>query len=219
MQKPLNESFCSLEVTKKLLEIETIRFNVREPFTWASGLKSPIYCDNRLINSHVAARTSVVNEFVDFIGENYKDVDIISGVVTGGVPLGVLIAHRMNLPFICARQRSTGLGTQVEGKFEQGDKVVLIEDHISTGGSSLRAIEGLERAGLEVLSIISVMTYNFKWVKDLFKRHGIAQHTLCDLDTILAVAVAEGTLTNEDYKSILEVRNSPKTRGVNDKWE
>ena len=139
------ESPYARDVAKELLHLGSVSFNVDSPYTWVSGIKSPVYCDNRKIYSDVRVRRKVVRAFQNLIEDQFPDVEIIAGVATGGIPCGILIAENMNLPFIYVRQapKEHGLMRQVEGSFTAGDKVVLIEDLISTGGSSLKAIQGL----------------------------------------------------------------------------
>lgn len=213
MEKPKQISSSSKEIAKNLLDIGAIQINVKTPFTWVSGIKSPIYCDNRKINSNVEVRKNAVNAFISIIEKHFHEVKIIAGVATGGIPLGVLIADRMNLPFIYVRQeqKKYGLMKQVEGDCKVGDKVVLIEDLISTGSSSLKAVRGLRNAELNLLGLISIMTYNFDKAIDLFKKENVNHFSLCDLDTILEVALDRGSINSIDRDSILSFRSSPET--------
>ena len=200
------------EVGKELLNLEAVQINVEEPFTWVSGIQSPIYCDNRKIASDVKARKEIVKFFKNLIESKFPEVDIIAGVATGGIPMGILIADAMNLPFIYVRQepKKHGLMKQVEGDFKRGDKIVLIEDHVSTGGSSLKAIKGLENEELELLSLISIMTYGFKSAEDLFLQEGIINYTLCDLDTIVDVSLNMGRISPQQKESILKFKENPE---------
>jgi len=199
-------------IASDLLSIGSVKFNVAEPFTWVSGIKSPIYCDNRLINSHVAIRDRMVGHFVDLIKDQYPDVEVISGVATGGIPLGVLVADRLKLPFIYARQaaKEHGLKKQVEGSYNEGDKVVLIEDHISTGGSSMIAVNALRNEKLNLLGLISIMTYSFNSAFEKFAENKVDFYSLCNLETVLEVAVSENVLTTPEKDSILLFKQSPK---------
>jgi orotate phosphoribosyltransferase len=155
----------STEIANDLLKIKSVEFNFNDPYVWVSGTKSPIYCDNRKINSYPEIRNKFVNYFVELIQEYYPTVEVIAGVATGGIPLGILIADRMKLPFIYVRQerKEHGLMKQVEGDFNIGAKTVLIEDHISTGGSSWKALQGLLDVKLDVLGLASIMTYGFSF--------------------------------------------------------
>lgn len=200
----------SQKIAKSLLKIGAIQFNVANPFTWTSGIKSPIYCDNRLINSDVAVRSEVVDALVNLIELSFPEVELIAGVATGGIPIGVLIADRLNLPFIYVRgeAKKYGLKRQIEGKYQQGDKVILFEDHISTGGSSLNAAKALREAGLTLVSLLSVMTYKFKKTEELYKREAIVHESLCDLAIVMETALKEGTINEKEQKLILEFMDS-----------
>jgi orotate phosphoribosyltransferase len=208
----------SKTIARSLLEIGAVKLNLDELFTWTSGIKSPIYCDNRIINSKVEVRDSVISEFSNTVATKYGlHPDIIAGVATGGMTYGVLIASRLNLPFIYVRseRKEHGLKKVVEGYYEPGSKVVLIEDHISTGKSSLKAVEHLREEGLEVICLLSIMTYGFKEADKLFSENNVHHASICDLDTILEVAKEEGILNQEQVQTILEFRDSPKTWGPN----
>ena len=204
----------SKAIAKHLLKIQAVQFNVDNPFTWVSGIKSPIYCDNRIINSKVDVRDSVISEFSNIVTENFlRETDIIAGVATGGIPYGVLVADRLKLPFIYVREnrKEHGLKKRIEGEFKAGDRVILIEDHISTGISSVRAIDALREEGLELVCLLSIMTYGFKGAEESFKEKNIKYLSICDLDTILEVAEEQGTLSASNVSDILEFRQSPKT--------
>jgi orotate phosphoribosyltransferase len=217
MQKLMNPktkiSELAHDVAVSLLSIDYVKYNVSQPFTWVSGIKSPIYCDNRKINSDVTIRKIILEAFVQLIKKEFSDVEVIAGVATGGIPLGILIADRLNLPFIYVRQapKEHGLRKQIEGEFVEGQKVVLIEDHISTGGSSMKAIAALKENGLNLLSLISVMTYGFDSATTQFAQDNVVQYSLCDLDTILEVSLSKGDINLVEKDSILEFRNSPST--------
>jgi len=198
-------------VAEKLLSIGAFQINIKNPFSWTSGIKSPIYCDNRKINSDVAVRDQVLCAFVDFISEHFRDVDIIAGVATGGIPLGTLIADRLKLPFIYVRSepKKHGLMKQVEGAFEEGSRVILIEDHISTGLSSMKAINGLRDVKLELICLISNMTYGFNSAEKLFKNEDIVVHSICNLETILKNAVRTGIISEDDRDEVLKFKKDP----------
>lgn len=201
------------KIAQELLSIDAVKLNVENPFTWVSGIQSPVYCDNRVINSFVSSRSVVADSFVQVIRNNFPDVDIIAGVATGGIPQGILIAERLNLPFVYVRQAPKGHGTmqQVEGYFKEGANVLLIEDHVSTGGSSLKAVEGLWNAKLNLIALMSIMTYNFKAAIELFRSHDIHHYSLSDLDTVLEIAAEKNLLSQERIESILAFRNDPKS--------
>jgi len=197
-------------VAKHLLRLGSVQLSVDKPFTWASGIKSPIYCDNRKINSDVDARNTVVNAFVELIKTEFADAEVIAGVATGGISFGALIADRLNLPFIYVRQapKDHGLMKQVEGGFEAGQKTVVIEDLISTGSSSMKAVQGLRDENIKVLGLISIMTYGFKKATKLFDDEKVDQWSLCNLDTMVDVALAQGKISAEDKTAILKFRDA-----------
>ena len=203
----------SKEVADSLININCVQFSVQNPFTWVSGIKSPIYCDNRKINSYVDIRRIVLDAFIELILDKFPDCEIIAGVATGGIPMGALIADKLNKPFIYVRQKPKehGLMKQVEGSFKAGDKIVLIEDHVSTGGSSLKAIQGLRDVNLNVQAIISIMTYGFKESIQRFEDNNITHYSLCNLDVILDSAESMGIINNLEKESILRFRENPKT--------
>jgi orotate phosphoribosyltransferase len=213
MESSRKISTQAVMVAESLLQIGSVQLNVNHPFTWVSGIKSPIYCDNRLVNSDVKIRNIVVDAFVKLILDKFKNIDLIAGVVTGGLPIGVLIADRLDLPFIYARQapKEHGLKKQVEGSYKKGDRVVLIEDHISTGGSSLIALQALRKEGIDVVGLISIMTYNFKSATKKFIENSINHYSICDLETVLNVSVEKGIIDVTDKHSIIEFRDSPET--------
>jgi orotate phosphoribosyltransferase len=204
----------SRQIAKYLLDIGAVQFNVDNPYVWTSGIRSPIYCDNRVINSKVDVRKAVVTEFTKIITQNFLDrTDIIAGVATGGMPYGVLIADRLELPFIYVRseRKEYGLKKVVEGTFAQGDTVVLIEDHISTGKSSMKAVEFLREEGLQLICLLSIMTYGFKEADEKFKGNQVEHYSICDLDTVLEVAADLHKLSSQQVETILAFRESPKT--------
>ena len=204
MNKKYKISKSAEDVAKDLLNIESIVFNVKDPFTWVSGIKSPVYCDNRRINSFVSTRNRVVDAFVQFIAEEFDSVEIIAGVATGGIPLGILIADRLNLPFVYVRQEAKkhGMMKQIEGHFTPNARVVLIEDHISTGGSSLKAVDGIRKANLELLGLVSIMTYGFQKSVDRFDQASVKYLSLSDLSTALKVARIEEMISMDHLESI-----------------
>lgn len=200
------------EVARALLSIHCVEFNVHTPYTWVSGLRSPVYCDNRKIYSDLRAREVVLNSFVNLIHDKFSDTEIIAGVATGGIPMGILIAYKLNKPFVYVRQepKKHGLKKQVEGTYKEGDRVVLIEDLVSTGGSSLKAIAGLRNEGLQVDAMISIMTYGLETSVRSFIENNVAHYSLCNLNTVLATAVEAGSISEEEKESILQFRADPK---------
>ena len=205
------------DIARNLFEIGAVKLNASHPFTWASGIKSPIYCDNRKINSFVSVRRKVAEAFLELIRSEFPEVEMIAGVATGGIPMGVMVADQMDLPFIYVRQnpKEHGLMRQVEGHFEKGSKVVLIEDLVSTGGSSIKAAKGLREEGLELLGLISIMTYSFNRASELFDAEGVNDFSICDLDAIVEVASTEGKISLAEKEMILGFRENPQGWGKN----
>lgn len=199
------------EVANLLLDISSVQLNVSSPFTWVSKIQSPIYCDNRKIVSDIEARRKIRDIFCEHINSQFENIDIIAGVATGGIPLGMLVADKLNLPFIYVREarKEHGLKKQVEGDYKSGDRIVLIEDHISTGGSSIRAINGIKEEGLVLLGLVSIMTYGFTTAIENFEKDDIEFSSLCDLDTIVEVAQSRTLISEADADSIFRFRDNP----------
>ncbi len=179
------------KIASILLEIEAIKLNHKNPFTWSSGWKSPIYCDNRLALSYPKIRTTIKENLVQAIISNFGEVEYIAGVATAGVPQGALVAEALDLPYIYVRPKPKehGMGNLIEGKIEKGKKVVLIEDLISTGGSSLKAAQALKEAGFNVLGMVAIFTYGFDVAIKNFEEANIPLVCLSDFDHILKEAV------------------------------
>jgi orotate phosphoribosyltransferase len=205
------------EVAEYLLEIKAVVLNAKEPFTWASGLKSPIYCDNRKTLSFPKVRAYIKSSFADVISEEYKDCDVIAGVATAGIPHGVLVADVLNKPFVYVRDKAKGHGleNQIEGKLEKGAKVVVIEDLISTGGSSLKAVESLRNAGAEVLGLGAIFTYNFEKSVTAFETANCKFFTLSDYPTLLEIALKLDYIQKEDSAELLKWYQHPEKWGSN----
>ncbi|MFN3530840.1 MAG: orotate phosphoribosyltransferase [Bacteroidia bacterium] len=191
----------SLQVAKLLLEIKAVKLSPDKPFRWASGWNSPIYCDNRITLSYPKARTFIRQELAKAISSRYGEVDIIAGVATAGIPQGALVAEALGLPFIYVRSsaKEHGMGNQIEGVVQAGARVILIEDLISTGGSSLKAAQAVRKAGMQVMAIVSVFTYGFPQADENFKAAKVESLSLTNYATLLEVArdnnyVAEGDL-------------------------
>src|SRR5690606_24576392 len=185
------------EIALKLLQINAIRLSPEKPFTWASGWKSPIYCDNRLSLSFPEIRTNIRDEIVAAIKANFEMPDAIAGVATAGIPQGALVADALQLPFLYVRSspKDHGLGNQIEGKLEKGQRVVVIEDLISTGGSSLKAVRSLRSAGAEVLGMIAIFTYGFAIADENFKTENVPVVALSNYSTLLEVAFENGMIS------------------------
>lgn len=201
----------SVSIAKLLLE-RAIKFDVSNGFVWTSGITSPIYCDNRILVSDVRTRSLIIEAFTEVIRSKYLlNTDIIAAVATGGIPYGALIADRLGLPLIYVNKerKKHGLKKWVEGAYKADDKVLLIEDHISTGGSSMNAIEGLKGEKLDLICLLSIMTYGFKKAEDSFKRSDIKHESLCNLEAILAVALEQDIITPSEQEQILQFREFP----------
>lgn len=211
MNAPAGISEDAKQLASGLLKIGAVKFNMDSPFTWVSGIKSPIYCDNRMINSHVDVRKEVIAAFAREIKRRYANVEVIAGVATGGISFASLIAGMLDLPMIYVREKAKehGMMKQIEGEVPEGSRVVLIEDHISTGGSSLKAATAIKNAGLELLGLISIMQYGFDVARARFQEENVAFSSLCDLDTVVEVAVDKGILTKADRDSITTFRKDP----------
>lgn len=209
-------STVSSLVASKLLSIKAIKLNVTEPFTWASGIKSPIYCDNRLILSYPQIRDYIKDQFKSKLWA-FGDPEVIAGVATAGIPHGALLADCTNKPFIYVRSSSKAHGRKnmIEGELKPGSRVLVIEDLISTGKSSLAACEALQEAGAEIIGVLAIFTYGLEIAKDNFKSKGIPMDTLTNYRALL-VAANEANYITESDKRILENWNeSPKAWSEN----
>ena len=191
-----------------LLKLEAIKLSPNNPFTWASGWKSPIYCDNRIILSDYNSRNLIADNFVKIIKDKYKDTELIAGVATGAIGIGILVAQKLGLPFIYVRPEAKkhGRKNQIEGKVSQNQKVIVIEDLISTGMSSLNAVKALKNSKLNVLGMIAIFTYGFEISKRNFANEKIDLDTLCDYSILLKKAV-ETEYISEDNLETLSVWN------------
>ena len=199
-----------------LLQINAIKLNPKNPFTWASGWKSPIYCDNRVILSHPKIRVFFREQISKQIKELYGKPDIIAGVATGAIGIGMLVADIMNLPFIYVRPNSKkhGRKNQIEGSFEKEQNVVIIEDLISTGNSSLVAVDALREAELKVKGMISIFTYGFPISYENFKKKNVELHTLSSYDILLEQALSTDYINEKDFKILSKWRKNPKDWGL-----
>lgn len=202
-------------VAKQLLDVKAVKLNPENPFTWASGWKSPIYCDNRKILSYPAARKVVYEAFVKIINERFKDVDVIAGVATGAIAYGMMVAEVMNKPFVYVRPKPKdhGTGAQIEGDLPKGAKVVVVEDLISTGGSSLSAVDALQKEGAIVLGMVAIFSYNFIKSRRAFEYANVELHTLSHYEALLEQAVEENYIKPEDVEILKAWRINPETWG------
>ncbi len=204
------------QVANELLQIKAIKLQPTNPFTWASGWKSPIYCDNRVVLSYPAARKVIYEAFATLIMELYPEVDVIAGVATGAIAHGALAAEKLGKPFIYIRSsaKAHGLTNLIEGQYKAGDKVVVIEDLVSTGGSSLKAVEALKEAKCEVLGMVAIFTYGFDVAERAFAIDGIKLNTLSDYHTLIQTAVETGYIDQKQIETLKEWRESPSTWGI-----
>jgi len=199
-----------------LLQINAIKLNPKNPFTWASGWQSPIYCDNRLILSFPAIRNFVREEFSKHIEKEFGKPDVIAGVATGAIGIGMLVAEYMGLPFVYVRPepKKHGRQNQVEGFLQKGQNVVVVEDLISTGNSSLLAVEALKEAGANIKGMVAIFTYGFDIAKENFKNANIELNTLADYSHLLELAVSKNYITEKELKTLQEWQVSPSTWSV-----
>jgi orotate phosphoribosyltransferase len=198
-----------------LLQINAIKLNPKNPFTWASGWKSPIYCDNRITLSFPPIRNYIREEFAKYIEKEYGKPDVIAGVATGAIGIGMLVAEYMGLPFVYVRPepKKHGRQNQVEGFIQKGQNVVVVEDLISTGKSSLLAVEALREAGVNVKGMVAIFTYGFDISVENFKAANVNLHTLGNYDTLLELATAKQYITEAEHETLKEWRVSPDTWG------
>jgi orotate phosphoribosyltransferase len=198
-------------VAEKLLQINAIQLNIKTPFTWASGWKSPIYCDNRKVLSYPFVRDFIKSEMSNLIFDQYPDAEILAGVATAGIAWGALAADQLKLPYIYVRSKPKehGLGNRIEGYYEKGQNTVVIEDLISTGKSSLQVVEALKEAGLRVSGMVSIFTYGFEAGRQAFQQAGIANKSLTNYETLISLAAEKRLVTPEQQGILLKWREDP----------
>jgi orotate phosphoribosyltransferase len=198
-----------------LLQIKAIKLQPSNPFTWASGWKSPIYCDNRKTLSFPEVRTYIRDSFAIMVKNLYPQAELIAGVATGAIAHGVLAADKLGLPFIYVRSEAKehGLGNQIEGFYQKEQKVVVIEDLISTGGSSLNAVKALREAGCEVLGMVAIFTYEFKKASDGFAAADCSLNTLSNYSTLVDTAVKTGFISETEVETLKKWRLDPASWG------
>jgi len=203
------------KVAKALLDIKAVMLRPDEPFKWASGWFSPIYCDNRRILSYPELRENICRWMADIIMKKFPEVEVIAGVATGAIAHGMLIAHLLNKPFIYVRPKPKdhGTGSQIEGYVEKGAKTVVVEDLISTGSSSLSATSALLAAGVNVLGMTAIFSYNFNQARRAFEEANVELYTLTNYDTLVEVAHETGYIKDSDIELLKEWRFSPATWG------
>lgn len=202
-------------IAQKLLQIQAIKLSPDEPFTWASGWKSPIYCDNRKALSFPYIREFIKSELCNVVFTEFDEAEIVAGVATAGIPWGAMVADQLKLPFVYVRSKPKehGMGNQIEGAFEAGKKVVLIEDLISTGKSSLEAAQALKNSGLIIEGMVSIFNYGFELAKNAFEEAGIRVLSLTDYPALVQLATAQGTITPEEQNTLLKWRENPAEWG------
>ncbi len=204
------------KIAEYLLQIKAIKLQPSNPFTWASGWKSPIYCDNRKTLSFPEVRTYISDSFASLIRELYPEAAVIAGVATGAIAHGALVADNLGLPFIYVRSgaKEHGLGNQIEGYFEPGQEVVVIEDLISTGGSSLSAVKALREAGCKVCGMMAIFTYEFQKAADGFASENCALHTLSNYSVLIETALSTGYIGEKEVETLKLWRVDPSVWGV-----
>ncbi|MFK7809546.1 MAG: orotate phosphoribosyltransferase [Saprospiraceae bacterium] len=201
----------SSTVAQQLLQIKAIKLSPQNPFTWASGMLSPIYCDNRISLSYPEVRKTIVSGFVE-LSEKFGDFDTIAGVATAGIPHGALVANALDLPFIYVRSKAKAHGRQnmIEGKVTGNEKVLVIEDLISTGGSSMLAVDALKEAGCNVVGVMAVFSYGFEKAKTTFAEANCPMNTITNYDTLLEEAVKSNYIDSDQIEVLKSWKANPK---------
>ena len=201
----------NIKIAKDLLKIKAVFFRPEEPFTWASGIKSPVYCDNRLTLSDKDVRTDVEEGLAELIKENYPEVEVLMGTSTAGIAHAAITAHIMGLPmgYVRSGHKDHGRQNQIEGRLEKGQKVVVVEDLISTGGSVLEVVDVLREAGAEVLGMVSIFTYGMQKGLDRLAAADVKNISLTNFDVIAEVAAEDGYIKAEDVERLIKFRNNP----------
>ena len=205
----------SAKLAKFLLEIKAVKLSPRNPFTWTSGIKSPIYCDNRTVLSYPEVRNFVADSLAAMVKEHFPEVDRLAGIATAGIAHGVLAADRLNMSYCYVRPepKKHGLKNQVEGHMNEGDKVVLIEDLVSTGKSSMQAVEGVRNEGGVVIGVLALFSYGFADAHKRFADEGIPLYTISNLKVLSEVAAKEGFISMEDIEMVQQFAKDPHSWG------
>lgn len=208
----IDEEFAQ-EIALDLLNINAVILRPDEPFTWSSGWNSPIYCDNRLTLRYPKIRKKIAQKFVEFIDENYPDVDVITGTATAGIPHAAWVAENMDKPmsYVRAKAKAYGLGNQIEGGIQKGETTVVIEDLISTGGSAISVIEALQFIGADIEAVLSIFTYGFDKALKRFDKAGVPMYTLTDYSTLIDVASKHDYVDESALETLGEWRKQPET--------
>ncbi|MDO5714152.1 MAG: orotate phosphoribosyltransferase [Tissierellia bacterium] len=199
------------EIAKILLDIEAVTLQPEEPFTWASGIKAPIYCDNRLLLSYPKERHYVLTQMANIIKEKFPEVEYIMGTATAGIPHGAILAEQLELPmgYVRSKAKGHGKGRRIEGVIQKGAKTVVIEDLFSTGGSSIEAAKTVEEEGFQVLGILSIFTYDLEKAKENFHQAGFEHYSLTNFPELVSVAVEEGKISKDSVDSLEIWRKNP----------
>ncbi len=203
------------QVAEKLLSIQAVKLQPSNPFTWASGWKSPIYCDNRKTLAYPEIRTLIKEELANIIREKYNDADVVAGVATGAIAQGALVADLLGKPFVYVRSaaKDHGMGNLIEGELKAGQKVVVVEDLISTGGSSLKAVNALREAGAEVMGMVAIFTYGFPLAAEQFAAANVNLTTLSNYEAVLQHLLEKKVIGESELATLKEWRKSPDTWG------
>ncbi len=203
------------KIAEMLLDIEAVKLSPQKPFTWASGWKSPIYCDNRKALSYPQVRNYVRDAYVEVIKKEFAEVEVIAGVATGAIAQGALVAQALDLPMVYVRSsaKAHGMTNLVEGVVKAGQKVVVIEDLISTGGSSLKAVQALREMGCEVLGLVAIFSYNFDVANQNFTQENCKLLTLSDYEVLTQIGLQKGFITENDFDNLKKWRENPNTWG------
>ncbi len=198
-------------IAKDLLKIKAVFFSPDKPFTWASGIKSPVYCDNRLTLTAPEVRSDVEHGLAELIKQNYPEAEVLMGTSTAGIAHAAITAHLLGMPmgYVRSGAKDHGRQNQIEGRLEKGQKVVVVEDLISTGGSVIEVVNVLREAGAEVLGIVSIFTYGMQKGKDRLAAENVKNVSLTDFDSVAAVAASEGYIKPEDIDRLIKFRNNP----------
>jgi orotate phosphoribosyltransferase len=202
-------------IAEKLLQSKAIRLNVQEPFTWASGWKSPIYCDNRRVLSFPYTRDFIKSELCNVIFEQFPEADAIAGVATAGIAWGAMAADQLKMPFLYVRPKPKehGLGNQIEGFYESDQKILVVEDLISTGKSSLQVVEVLRAAGLQVIGMVSIFNYGFDVANEAFEKAQVPFQSLTNYNALIHLAIEKGVVTSDQEEHLMEWRKNPSAWG------
>ncbi|UQZ73607.1 orotate phosphoribosyltransferase [Niallia circulans] len=203
------------EIAEQLLEIKAVFLQPNDPFTWSSGLKSPIYCDNRLTLSYPKVRKNIATGLADLMKENFPETEVVAGTATAGIPHAAWVSDILDLPmaYVRSKAKAHGKGNQIEGKVEKGQKVVVVEDLISTGGSVITAVNSLREAGCEVLGVVAIFTYELPKGKELLGEAEITAYSLTDYTSLLDVAQKKGYIQEGDLASLNAWKESPENWG------